>query len=239
MKGFIKKGAVMVAMTMVLTGCGEGMIELTESEEAVIANYSAGTLAKHNRYQVEGLTMVYPEEEEPETEPEQENAAEEPTEDSSTADNTNNAPADVPNEPQASSVTLTDAFAIPGIAMEYVDYSISEEYVQGEYFYMEPAEGNCYLALNVNISNLNAEAVTCDILSRQPIFNLKLNGGTAIKNEVTMLTNDLSTFYEALEPGVSVSTILLFEISNETAANISSMELGLNVEGSIYQIQMQ
>ncbi len=48
MKKFIKMGTALVAAAFLLTGCGDEMAVLTESEEAVIVNYSAGTLAKHN-----------------------------------------------------------------------------------------------------------------------------------------------------------------------------------------------
>ena len=70
MKKFIKMGTALVAAAFLLTGCGDEMAVLTESEEAVIVNYSAGTLAKHNSHQQEGMSAVYPKEEEEEEEEE-------------------------------------------------------------------------------------------------------------------------------------------------------------------------
>ena len=66
MKKFIKMGTALVAAAFLLTGCGDEMAVLTESEEAVIVNYSAGTLAKHNSHPQEGMSAVYPKEEEEE-----------------------------------------------------------------------------------------------------------------------------------------------------------------------------
>ena len=72
MKKFIKQGSALVAAAILLAGCGEEMVPLTESEALVIVNYSAGTLAKHNRHQQEGMAAVYPKEEEEEVIPEEE-----------------------------------------------------------------------------------------------------------------------------------------------------------------------
>ena len=58
MRRAIKKGTVLIAAAVLLTGCGEEMAPLTESEEAIVIQYSAGTLAKHNSYQQEGMTVI-------------------------------------------------------------------------------------------------------------------------------------------------------------------------------------
>ena len=42
MKKFIKQGSVLIAAAMLLAGCGEEMVPLTESEAMIIVNYSAG-----------------------------------------------------------------------------------------------------------------------------------------------------------------------------------------------------
>ena len=44
-------------------------------EEAIVVNYSAGTLAKHNSHQQEGMTSVYPKDREEEKEAAGESAA--------------------------------------------------------------------------------------------------------------------------------------------------------------------
>lgn len=59
MKKFIKTGIALTAAAMFLSGCGEGLMVMNEKEEAIVVSYSAGALAKRNRYQPEGLTAVY------------------------------------------------------------------------------------------------------------------------------------------------------------------------------------
>ena len=68
MKKFITRGIALAAAAMFLTGCGDGMPIMSEAEEAIVISYSAGVLAKRNRYQPEGLTAVYEGEEDEEEE---------------------------------------------------------------------------------------------------------------------------------------------------------------------------
>ena len=80
MRNVMKIGAVLVAAAMFLAGCGDPMVSLTEDEEDIVVNYSAGTLAKHNSYQQEGMTALFPEEEPSEEEAEEPEEVKEPDE---------------------------------------------------------------------------------------------------------------------------------------------------------------
>lgn len=57
MKNVMKIGTALVAAAMLLAGCGDSMMPLTEDEESTVVNYSAGILAKHNSFQQEGMTL--------------------------------------------------------------------------------------------------------------------------------------------------------------------------------------
>lgn len=237
MKKFIKKGAVLLAGALLLAGCGEEMAVLTESEEMIVVNYSAGTLAKHNSYQQEGMSAVYPKEEEeeelsPETEEQDEDKKEE-TEDSKGQGEQKK------EEKETSGTTFTEALAIPGIEFSYKDYSISDNYQQGGYFSLDAQEGNTYIILNVNMTNTGAEAVSCDLLSKQPIFNLKINEEPGVKNEITMLENDVSTYIGTLEAGQTTAGILLFEVPKTAAENISAIQLTMQMNESTTEIMLK
>ncbi len=237
MKKFIKMGTALVAAAFLLTGCGDEMAVLTESEEAVIVNYSAGTLAKHNSHQQEGMSAVYPKEEEEEEEPpvdeedkkEPEAEGQEPESGSQSPEGTES-----PN-----AVSMTEALAVPGVEFSYQEYSIYDSYKQGDYYSSNAAEGNVFLILNVNISNTGTEAAACDLLVKQPIFTLKINGEAGVKNEVTMLENDIATYTGNLEPGQTVAGILLFEVPAETAENVSTLQLSMQMGGVTSEIIMK
>ena len=244
MKKFIKQGSALVAAAILLAGCGEEMVPLTESEAMVIVNYSAGTLAKHNRHQQEGMAAVYPKEEEEEVIPEEEEAKK-PEEQEKQEENGGQQSSSGENEasgsekPAPEAVTLTEALAIPGLEFSYKDYSVSNTYKQGDYFSLDAKEGNTYVILNVNIANTGSETVNCDLLLKQPIFTLKINEEPGVKNEVSMLENDVSTYIGAVEGGQTVAGILIFEVPAASAENISSLQLTLQMNETTTEINMK
>lgn len=67
--------AILLASTVVLGGCGTSLYELTDDEEDLIVSAAAQAVAKHNVFQMDGITDV-----EPETETQmQENTTEQDT----------------------------------------------------------------------------------------------------------------------------------------------------------------
>lgn len=244
MRNIIKLGTVLVAAAMLFSGCGNPMVPLTEDEEAIVVNYSAGILAKHNSFQQEGMTAVYPEEESEESEetdeteePEKTEEPEEEQEDKKEKpQKPEEQPEDASSEEGSGQLTLTEALAVPEIEFSYHDYSTTDNYSQGDYFSLNASPGKVYLLLNVNMTNTGSKAAECDILTKQPTFILSLNGEAGISNEMTMLTNDLSVYKGTLDPGQTEATVLLFEVAKETAENITSIQLSAQINGSTNEI---
>lgn len=240
MKKFIKRGTALLAAALILTGCGDEMVTLTESEEEVIVNYSAGTLAKHNSYQQEGMSSVYPKEEEEESfDPEGGEEKEPEKQEESKENKGEEGSRENPSGEEVKTVTLTEALAVPGMEFAYQDYSTSDSYKQGDYFSLDALEGSTYVILNVNVTNTGTEAAECDLLSRQPVFHLKINGESGVKNVISMLENDLSTYISTLEAGQTAAGILMFEVPKELAENISSLDLSLEMDGKTSEIKIQ
>lgn len=239
MKKFIKQGSVLIAAAMLLAGCGEEMVPLTESEAMIIVNYSAGTLAKHNGHQQEGMAAVYPKEEEEEEIPAEEEEKKTEEQEEKGEEQSSGGSGTSSEEPAPNAVTMTEAIAIPGLEFSYKDYSVSDTYKQGDYFSLDAKEGNTYVILNVNIANTGSEAVTCDLLGKQPIFTLKINEEPGVKNEVSMLENDLSTYIGQIEAGQTAAGILIFEVPAATAENISTLQLTLQMNETTTEINMK
>lgn len=247
MKKFIKTGIALTAAAMFLSGCGEGLMVMNEKEEAIVVSYSAGALAKRNRYQPEGLTAVYQgeedeaEEEEPKEAAEKEEPAEiEAPEEKAQEPGSAEAPGGEAQEPgeAAASASLTDALGLKGIQVSYQDYFISDTYQQGDYYILNAKEGNTFVILNFNIANSGAGETLCDILSLQPIFTLDVEGEAGIRNEVTMLDNDMATYKKPVGPGQTDTAVLLFEVPKDAAEAMSGIRLSLLVDGEANDIAL-
>lgn len=247
MRKIIKKGIILAAAVMVaalLTGCGDSIIPLTENEESIVIQYSAGTLAKHNGFQQEGLTAVYPEEEEPKQDEEenQPEAEEEKEEQDNKPEKKEDKESDAQQEEeleQTEQITLTEAIGQPGVEFSYKDYSIVSGYSEGDYFSIDAPAGSVFLVLNINITNTGDQTAECNLLAKQPKFTLSLNQGAKIENEVTMLSNDVSTYVGNLEAGQTEAGILLFQVKEDMASQISSLQLSLEMGGKTNVIQIK
>lgn len=244
MRKFIKIGAILVAVAMFFTGCGDPMVPLTEDEETIVVNYSAGTVAKHNSFQQEGMTTIYPEEEEEQEENEEPDEVQEPVEEEQKGDDkesqeTEKQPEKETSAEEAGQLTLTEALAVPDVEFSYRDYSTVDSYKEGEYFSMDASEGNVLMMLNVNMTNTGNKAVECNLLTKQITFTLSLNEGAGIQNQTTMLTNDLSTYAGTLDPGQTEAVILMFDVPQQTAENITSMQLSMQSNGKTNEILLK
>lgn len=237
MKGFMKKGAVIMAAGMLLTGCGEEMTALTESEEAVIVNYSAGMVGKFNKRQMDGLTAVVPKEEELVSQEEEqiqeepiqeEQTQEQQTQEQQTQEQEENPGTSQQEEPEMS---LTQILGIPGVEFAYTGYELSNNYEESDYFSMAAPEGSTYFVMKYTITNTGSAEAACDILSRKAEFTLSLNGAPSCRNEVTMLPNDLSTYMADLAPGETAEAVLIFEVPIEQTAEITSVQAEVQIDG--------
>ena len=220
--------ALMAAM--LLGGCGEAPYELTEAEENVIVNYSAHVVTKYNTYQKEGLTYVWDEDtEEEETEVAEvvaENTQEAATEDTADAsgESVEVAETETPSLPTA---TLYDLFGEPGLEVNYVGARIAENYVEDDYYVMNPDTNKNFLILGIDITNTSEVPVDAS-------FEVTLNGTTYATAETSLSLGDFSTFDGIVASGQTKETILLFQVPAEVTS-VESIKLVVTV-GESYQI---
>lgn len=231
MKGFIKRGAVIVAAGMLLTGCGEELTKLTASEEALIVNYSAGVVGKYNRYQQDGMTAVVSQETEEKEQQKEIDKKGSSNQEEETDLNENISKGDTPKEGKR--MKLTDILAIPGVEIKYEGYDVSKSYKENNSQVINASDGRTYFIMKAKVTNTGSEDIDCDILGKNPVFTLSLNGAAFVKNQVTELSNDLSTYKKDIAAGASKDAVLIFEVSEKEAANITSAEVGVRINENL------
>lgn len=220
---------LLLAGALTLTGCGEEIYELEDNEREIIVNYAAHIIAKYNVKQPEGYRYVYvPEEDvllEEETQPEEE-AAEESAE-SEMPDETDASGGDIPDDgadaSAETSVTLSEALGLDGISAVYTGAELTDTYNS-----VVPESGKQLLILHVTLQNQTAQKTDCDILSLLPTFRAKVNGTEETTAELTILTENLSTWEEPIEAGESVDTIILFQLS-DSIQSVEQLEMRVSV----------
>lgn len=241
MKGLTRISAVVVIiLSMLLAGCGSGMIQLTPEEEQLIVAYASGAVSKGNRTQEQGLT--YRPEEEEQSPGTTENVQEEPTpgEDDTQGETGNPDTEQSGQEPEPEVVlsNLTDAVGIPGVTAEYRGYQLQDNYMVGDYFALSANEGNTYLVINIGLNNTGTEPIECNLIDRIMQCGLLVNGEAVTQAMSTILLNDFRTYMKTLGAASTEETVLIFEVPAEAAAGIQTIAIELLVGGTNYQVTL-
>jgi hypothetical protein len=229
--------AILLASTVVLGGCGTALYELTDDEEDLIVSAAAQAVAKHNVFQIDGMTDV-----EPEIETEtQENTTEQDTqqvqEETNTNTNTNTNTGGTQTDTQTKEIALSDLLG-KNLKVSYKGYSIASSYQEGDYFSVNAASGKTLIIMNINVKNTGKKNTKIDMLSKDVTFYGCFNGTDCIVEKKILSTKNLSTYQGKIKPGKSIKTVLVFEVSKKQADEISTQDLQVEMDGQMYQVTM-
>lgn len=222
---------------ILLTGCANQYpnLSLTEADKKLVANYASGILMSYNagsnmrvlsgiEYEIAQAEETARLEQEArrqqlaqQHEQEKTAAAEERTETAAEGDGSGTQ-VEVPSVPaiedMGSFLSLTDS------SISYQYYEVLDSYVgtqEASAMAMDAGAGKKLLVAHFGVSNNSDQVSHLDILSQDIDFALTA-GGERIQAEFTLLLNDLSMYKGDLEPGASLDTVLVFEITEEQAA---------------------
>lgn len=236
----VQMTAAALLAAMLLGGCGEEPYDLTENEKNVIVNYSAHVVTKYNAYQKEGLTYVWPEEEE-ETESLAEQTTEPETPETQGADaQTPDAAAETATPVNAAAqATFSELFGggTAELQFSYVGARLDSSYMERDYFAMYPDAGNYYVILGIDVTNTSEAPVNLDNLSKKPEFSVVVNGAVKSPAEMTLLDSDFSTFQGMLMAGETREMVLIFQVP-DTVVSLDTLELYVQLDENI-QIILQ
>lgn len=223
--------AILLASTVVLGGCGTSLYELTDDEEDLIVSAAAQAVAKHNVFQMDGITDV-------ETETQmQENTTEQDTQQVQEETNTNTNTGGTKTDTQTKEIALSDLLG-KNLKVSYKGYSTASSYQEGDYFSVNAASGKTLIIMNINVKNTGKKNTKIDMLSKDVTFYGCFNGTDRMVEKKILSKKNLSTYQGKIKPGKSIKTVLVFEVSKKQADEISTQDLQVEMDGQMYQVTM-
>ena len=198
----------LVCVSLLLSGCGTSLYELTADEEALIVKYAAHFVAKHNIYQKDGISVEVAEDESEEN-------------DSQTPDDTQNPDqGEVDKRP-----SVVEAMNLPkGISLVYKESYIADHITIPSYS-VGAGEGFTFYILKFQMKNDTDKAIEVDNYSKNISF--KLTSGTISSTSKNDLILSLDAYMGTVEAGESVDVFLLFKVKAADAEKISEPTIDL------------
>ena len=201
-------GALLCAMMLSMTACGNEIPDLTEEESQRVGEYAAVTLLKYdanNRSRLVDPEMVI-------AKLEKEAAME-----------------DFFGLPEGVSITYEDYM---------VADSYPEDGVEDDYFALDASMGKKLLVLRFHLTNGSEQEETIDLLNTNSRYIITVNDSIRANALTTMLPNDMSTYAETLEPGQTQELVLLLEVNEDVAGAVQTIALRLKNASNEYTIQL-
>lgn len=230
----MKKGILILCAAMFLSGCGAEFPELTEEQSREVAEYAAGLLMKYDEHhdsrilsdaelekELERLEALFVRkaelaEMEEKLKEEKEEAKKEQ----------NDTTVIMPEESEVKGQYVDEFFGLEGVTIRYRGYHVADSYPEnGEdiYFGMQATGGNKLLVIEFVAKNETEAAVSVDMISVAPRFKVGINGESTRFALSTLLMDDLANYRGTLAAGEEVTLVIIAEIPEETAENITNI----------------
>ncbi len=224
--------------SLLLSGCGTALYEMTPEEENIIIHSAAYFVAKHNIQQKDGVADVrIPEG----SEEEQTTEIVEDTENTESTEQTNEG--DVSGETEEPQVdpNAIDMVDVIGhradLTVVYDGSEVKSSFDDGGAYIIDAAAGKTYYVMKFKVTNITDADVELDNISANLEFKL-VSGDVSAKAEWTALTNDFSTYLGTIPAGQTVDTVLLFELTEAEAASISTPTLQISIDNAIKNVKL-
>lgn len=233
-------------------GC-EKIIELTDKENYLIAEYAAELLLKYDRnidtkyytdentvtgnvttsQTTENVTEELTEEVTEVTTEETTEILTEETQEATTEVDIIDNPTDEPSEEVIAdadtSFDIAEFAQVDNVSIKYSHYMILDRYPsydhEGMYIEIEAPDGYKLLILKFNVENKTHEEQNIDLYEKDIQYSIIVNDKRSAKQMLTILIDDLYTYQTKLEPSMRQEVVLLFQVSEEVAESIQMLDL--------------
>lgn len=231
----------------------ENMFGLTESEQKMYAEYAAGALMKYNAGTnmrvLEGQKLINQEAKEQAAKEQAEKRAQlaaeyEANKNSSSKNENQSSGSGSSGSSQGTGISyISDMSVAAGtnaFSVTYDGYEIADSYPNSGddlLMAMDATQGKLLLVTKYRVTNISGQTENFDMFSKQAKFRLNLNG-ERYKSQYTLLLDDLSMYKGDIDAGATINTVLIFEIPEAAASNISDMVLSITVGDEVSSMQL-
>lgn len=223
--------SVIVLCTCIVTsGCTQ-VIDLTEDETRLVAEYAADLLLSYDRGYMDRLKEG--EEERLEEASTQEDAqskttTEVVTEEEESTQGSESQTTEVTTV-QGTSQDIAEIAGVQGTSITYKDYEIVDQYPTGdnanEAVQVDAPEESRLLVVHFVVKAVSDQPVDVSLMDQSIDYKLLCNDTLAAKPMLTILTNDLATLETTATPGQDSDAVLIFQISKDMVDQLNTMQL--------------
>ncbi len=138
---------------------------------------------------------------------------------------------------------LASFIRLDNVSIKYQYYMVLDEYPSydkdGMYVTIEAPSGYKLLVLKFKIENKTNENQYLDLYSSDVEYKIIVDNSKSAKNMLTILMDDLYTYEGNIEGSMYTETVLLFQVSEDIAANIQDLKLKAIYDGEEVVISLQ
>lgn len=243
-------------VSVCMAGCGLiPSLDLTESEQSVIAEYAAGLLLKYDRNYSGSLMEVEEDTDDVSIIPEvpmesvQVEVPDEPDEQGEFIDPDFSEDlfaedsGEASDEPMYSDIPMSEAIGVNGFTIMYKNFEVHDIYPEQEssdiVFSLQAMNGNKLVVMNFAVTNDGGDKNLCDVLNTDVSFKVVVNGDKQVNASKTILLNDLSSYYEEIEGYGMSEAVVVCEMPEEEADNIQDLALVIKKDGQSYNYRLR
>lgn len=229
-----KKVIILGMVSCLLTGCGNVIPELTETEASLIATYAADVLLENSRESTSRLidtekeTARRNELAEKVEKLKKEQTAEEEEEKPEKGDSSADSSMASAEGTMGSVENIADFIGLDGFQVSYDGYEIKKSYQAEEGEEWEPTfdatSGENLLIIKLKVTNISGTPAVVDVLSKDMLFSVNGDGGIKGMVLATMLLNDFTYAQDQLDAGESKQYVLITQL-DESITEVGSLTL--------------
>ena len=223
--------SVIVLCTCIVTsGCTQ-VIDLTEDETRLVAEYAADLLFSYDRGYNDRLKEgeeEHLEEASTQEDAQSETTTEVVTEEEESTQGSESQTTEVTTV-QGTSQDIAEIAGVQGTSITYKDYEIVDQYPTGdnanEAVQVDAPEGSRLLVVHFVVKAVSDQPVDVSLMDQPIDYKLLCNDTLAAKPMLTILTNDLTTLETTATPGQDSDAVLIFQISKDMVDQLNTMQL--------------